>query len=158
MSVDDLAQLVYLNTSHQDHPLKFLLDDTSYIEEVFDVNQSVTESERSEFNNTVIPLSRSAPIAEAARASLSRTTEQSVQDYRSTESALYNVSLTNNQVLVIALRGDFLTAIADKEVLLDFMRECLRCYYGSVPAMYMVGGTSLYHSYLQELKTVGKID
>lgn len=155
-SLDDLARLCFLNEAFDGNPLHVLHDrGTNYtigsLLRLFETTHPLTDSQRTEYFSTIVPLSQSAPIAESVTAELSVSQEELDNNYRSVESDLYTVTLLNNNVIAVLLRHDFLLAVRDKQVLLDFMRECLKYLY-MVQPIASVSRTALFENYVKELK------
>ena len=155
LSLDDLSQLCFLNTSQDSNPISFIHDgDFQYcvnsLERIFaSEKEQWDERERSEYYSNIVPLSQSAQVAEAAIGSLSRSEDNF---FGTGDAALYTFSVSNTGVITVILREDFFLAVQNKKVLLDFMRECLRYLYGLVPIA-EVSHTSLFKAYIKELKS-----
>lgn len=159
LSLDDLAQLCFLNSSIDSNPFSYLHDfidsdyNTNSLERVFDSLGVMSDNQRAEYTSSIVPLSQSAQVAEAAIATLSRSEEDMTNVmYNSPDTALYKFALLNNAIITVIVREDFFTAIQNRKVLLDFLRECLRYLYGIVPIA-EVSRTSLFNTYMKELKS-----
>lgn len=159
LSLDDLAQVCFLNTSNDSNPLSYLHDgDYEYcinsLEKIFASSSSegMNDNHRAEYFSTIVPLSQTAQVAEAAIANLSHSEDDMMGLYASSDTALYKFALLNNAIITVVVREDFFSAIQNRKVLLDFLRECLRYIYGLVPIS-EVSRTSLFSKYMKELKS-----
>jgi hypothetical protein len=160
LSLDDLAQLCFLNTSIDSNPISYLHDgDYEYcinsLEKIFSSSntEGLRDNHRAEYFSTVVPLSQTAQVAEAAISKLSHSDDDMMNVlYSSSDTALYTFAMLNNAIITVVVREDFFSAIQNRGVLLDFLRECLRYIYGLVPIS-EVSRTSLFSKYMKELKS-----
>lgn len=118
LSIDDLAEWEYLNYQFK---LNGCHLSNIFLDSIF---ENLTQEERTEFKNSVQPLSGTENIAQAVTAKLNT--------YGVDNSTFYDFIVSNNTICIIINEG-FLTHISKTNEELDFIKNYLKQCYSMAP-------------------------